>query len=212
MGHVQAAKVADGLWRWTGWHEEWRQEVGSVYAESGDGICLIDPLVPPEDPVHFWRALDRDVTRVGGPVHVLVTVYWHTRHAAAMVERYGARVWAASRGRSAVARRAGTVTDPFRPGDRLPGGLVAYRTARANEVVYHLPEHRALVAGDVVLGATEGGLRLCPEGWLPSGTGHAELRASLLPLLELDLERVLVSHGEPVLEGGSTALASLLRG
>lgn len=211
MGHVQAAKVADGLWRWTGWHEEWEQEVGSVYLGSGDGICLIDPLVPPEDPAHFWQALDRDVARLRGPVHVLVTVYWHTRHAAAMVERYGARVWAASRGRAAVARRAGAVTDPFRPGDPLPGGIVAYRTARANEVVYHLPKHRALVAGDVVVGA-EGGLRLCPEGWLSSGTGHAELRASLLPLLQLDLERVLVSHGEPVLEDASAALASLLRG
>lgn len=210
MGHVQAAKVVDGVWRWTGWHEEWKQEVGSVFLESGDGICLIDPLVPPEDPEHFWQALDRDVARARGPVHVLVTVFWHTRHAAAMVERYGARVWASSRGRAAVARRAGAVTDPFRPGDVLPGGIDALDTARANEVVYHLPEHRTLVAGDVILGGKEGGLRLCPEGWLPAGTGHTELRASLRPLLELDVERVLVSHGEPVLQEGGAALAALL--
>lgn len=208
---MQVTGVADGLWRWTGWHEEWRQEVGSVYVETADGVCLVDPLVPPEEPNRFWEALDRDVARAGGVVHVLVTVFWHTRHAAAMVERYGARVWAPARGRAPVARRAGVVSDPFPRGAELPGGIVALGTARANEVVYHLPAHRALVAGDVILGGEDGGLRLCPEGWLPARVGQRELAASLGPLLELDVERVLVSHGEPVLEDGASALAALLR-
>jgi hypothetical protein len=39
---------------------------------------------------------------------------------------------------------------------------------------------------------------------------HDELRASLRPLLELSVERVLVSHGEPVLRNGKRALADLL--
>ncbi|HEU5362151.1 MAG TPA: hypothetical protein VFU56_02360 [Gaiellaceae bacterium] len=208
---MKVTRIADGLWRWTGRHEEWRQEVGSVYVETGDGVCLIDPLVPPEEPERFWEALDRDVARAGGGVHVLVTVFWHTRHAAAMVERYDARVWAPSRGRAPVARRAGGVSDPFPPGAELPGGIAALGTARANEVVYHLPAQRTVVVGDVILGAEEGGLRLCPAGWLPARIGHDELRASLRPLLELDVERVLVSHGEPVLADGSAALAALLR-
>jgi hypothetical protein len=140
-----------------------------------------------------------------------VTVFWHTRHTAAMVERYGARVWAPARGRAPIARRAGAVSDPFVPGSALPGGIAAFGTARANEVVYHLPARRTLVVGDVILGGEEaGGLRLCPAGWLPARVGPDELRASLRPLLELDVERVLVSHGEPVLEGGAAALADLL--
>jgi glyoxylase-like metal-dependent hydrolase (beta-lactamase superfamily II) len=207
---VNVTRIEDGLWRWTGRHEEWREEVGSVYVETDDGVCLIDPLVPPEEPERFWKALDRDVERAGGAVHVLVTVFWHTRHASEMVARYGARVWAPSRGRAAVARRAGGVSDPFPPDAELPGGIAALGTARANEVVYHLPAHRALVVGDVILGAKEGGLRLCPKGWLPARIGHDELRASLRPLLELDVERVPVSHGEPVLTSGSAALAGLL--
>lgn len=206
---MKVTRIDEGLWRWTGWHAQWRQEVGSVYAETPDGVCLIDPLVPPEEPGRFWEALDRDVARAGA-VHVLVTVFWHTRDAAAMVERYGARVWAPSRGRAAVARRAGAVSDPFAAGAALPGGIAALPTARANEVVYHLPGRRALVPGDVILGADGGGLRLCPESWLPSRVGHRELRASLAPLLDLDVERVLVSHGEPVLEEGAAALAALL--
>jgi glyoxylase-like metal-dependent hydrolase (beta-lactamase superfamily II) len=207
---MQVVEIANGLWRWTGYHEEWQEDVGSVYVETGDGVVLIDPIVPPEDTDRFWRALDRDVQRAGGRVDVLVTVFWHTRHAATMVERYEARVWAPSRGRSAIERRAGTVTDVFRRGDPLPGGIDALPTARAAEVVFWIPQHRALVPGDVLLGDKKGGVRMCPESWLPEGKGHAELRASLRPLLELPVERVLVSHGEPVLSGGREALAAAL--
>jgi glyoxylase-like metal-dependent hydrolase (beta-lactamase superfamily II) len=207
---MDVLEIAPGLWRWTGWHEEWKEDVGSVYLETGDGVVLVDPLVPPEDTERFWRALDRDVERVGGAVHVLVTVFWHTRSAAAMAERYAARVWAPRRGRAAIERRAGAVTDAFGPSDRLPGGLRAFPTARAAEVVYWVPHHRALVPGDVLLGDRSGGIRMCPKSWLPEGKGHAELVESLRPLLELPVERVLVSHGEPVLEDGGAALAAAL--
>ena len=76
------------------------------------------------------------------------------------------------------------------------------------------PSTRALVVGDVLLGAgakpsaTADVLRLCPERWLGAGT-HDDLRAMLRPLLELPLERILVSHGEPVLSGARQALAAL---
>ena len=213
-------EIAPGLWRWTGFHEEWEEDVGSVYCEVEGAVVLVDPLVPPEDAERFWGALDRDVERAGGEVHVLVTVFWHTRATSAMVERYGARVWAPARGKGAIARRAGVVTDTFRAGDPLPGGIEALATARAAEVVYWIPQHRALVPGDVLLGegakgggtrsAGKHGLRLCPESWLPEGKGHAELASSLRPVLDLPVERVLVSHGEPVLEGARDALAAAL--
>jgi glyoxylase-like metal-dependent hydrolase (beta-lactamase superfamily II) len=207
---MDVREVAPGLWLWTSYHEEWKENVGSVYCETRDGALLIDPLVPSDAAEHFWRSLDRDVERAGGTVHVLVSVFWHTRSAAAMVERYGARIWAPRSGKAAIARRAGVVTDAFRPGDALPGGVEAYATARAAEVVYWLPEQRALVPGDVLLGAAGGEVRMCPESWLPGKTGHKELAESLRPLLDLPVERVLVSHGAPVLEGGSAALAAAL--
>lgn len=207
---MQVVQIANGLWRWTGYHEEWQEDVGSVYCETTDGVVLVDPIVPPEDTDRFWQALERDVKRAGGRVDVLVTVFWHTRHAAAMIERYSAHIWAPTRGRAAIERRAGTVTDLFRPGDELPGGIAALPTARAAEVVFWIPQHRALVPGDVLLGDGEGGVRMCPESWLPEGTGHAKLAASLRPLLELPVERVLVSHGAPVLTGGRDALAAAL--
>ena len=147
---MDVQEIAPRLWRWTGRHEEWEEDVGSVYYETEDGVVLVDPILPPEDEQRFLRHLDKEVH--GQQVHVLVTVFWHTRDAAAMVERYGARVWAPARGKAAIARRAGTVTDAFRAGDQLPGDLQALPTARAAEVVYWIPRHGALVPGDVLLG------------------------------------------------------------
>jgi glyoxylase-like metal-dependent hydrolase (beta-lactamase superfamily II) len=207
---VEVTQVEPGLWRWTAYHEEWRQDVGCVYLESGGDVVLIDPLVPTDDAERFWAALDRDVARVGGTVHVLVTVFWHVRDTKAMVERYGARVWAPTRGKGAIERRVGTVTDAYRPDDPLPGGVVAFPTARAAEVVFWIPEQRALVPGDVLLGDGDGGLKLCPPTWLPEKATVAKVAESLRPLLDLPVERVLVSHGEPVLTDGGGALARTL--
>ena len=203
---MDVRQIEPGLWRWTGFHEEWKQDVGCVYLETPDAICLIDPLVPGEDREKFLAALDRDVERADLPVHVLVTVFWHTRSAEELAARYGAEVWAPSRARKAVERRAGSAR-AFRPGAALPGGVAAFATARSNEVVLHLPAQRALAVGDVILGSPT---RLCPASWLPPGVGQEELRESLLPLLDLDVERLLLSHGDPVLEGGGAALSALL--
>lgn len=201
-------EIGPGLWRWTAYHDEWKEDVGCVYCETDDGTVLIDPLIPPEDSPRFLQTLDREVA--GHEVHVLVTIFWHTRSTASLHERYGARVWAPSSARAAVTRRSEVVTDAFKAGDRLPGGLEAFRTARSTEVVYWIPQHAALVPGDVLLGDGAGGLRMCPESWLPEKTGHRELAESLRPLGTLAIESVLVSHGEPVLREGGRALAAAL--
>lgn len=209
---MEVTRIADGLWRWSTYYGEWRDEVGSVYVEADDAIVLVDPLVPeePDEAERFWHALDRDVERAGVPVHVLVTVFWHVRSAADLVGRYGGRLHASSRARAPIERRAGFDSDVFRPGDTLPGGLEAFPSGRATEVVFWAPAYGALIPGDVLLGDGDGGVRLCPESWLPAGVGHAELRAALAPLLELPVTRVLVSHGVPVLDNGHSALERAL--
>jgi hypothetical protein len=208
---VDVQRIAPGLWRWTAFHEEWKEEVGSVYCETPDGVVLMDPLEPgDESRRRFWEALDHDVAKAGGRIHVLVTVFWHTRSTKAVVERYSARVWAPARGKQAIARRAGGVSDPFREEDALPGEIRAFKTVRASEVVYWIPQYAALVPGDVLLGNGQGGVRLCPQSWLPQGRTQADLAASLRPLLDLPVQRVLLSHGEPVLADGRAALAAAL--
>jgi glyoxylase-like metal-dependent hydrolase (beta-lactamase superfamily II) len=200
---MELRELRPGLWRWQAFHPEWKEQVGSVAYEGAAELVLFDPLLPSED------ALDDLVEQVGKPVATLVTVFWHTRSADVLARRHGARVLAPSRGRAAVARRAPTV-EAFRPGDPLPGGVQAFATARGTEVVYWIPEHRALVPGDVLLGSDDGGIRLCPQSWLPESTRLPALAASLRPLLELPVSRVLLSHGEPVLRSGRAALERAL--
>src|SRR5207248_1109292 len=97
--------VAPGLRRWSAWHPEWRQEVGSVAVDTPDGLVLVDPLEPPPE-----------------------------------------------------------ASEP---------------------------------------------LRLAPESWL-EGSTTKKLVKSLLPLLDLPVERILLAHGDPVLQGGKEVLKALI--
>ena len=188
-------EIASGLRRWTSWHDHWEEEVGSVAVDTSDGLVLIDPLEPPPE--------------LGRPAHVLVTVYWHSRATADIK----APTSAPSRSLRPLANRGVAATDAATD---LPGGIRAFQTARAAEAVYWLPEHRAVVVGDVFLGAgakpraTDDPLRLCPERWLGKAT-HQDLKESLRPLLDLPVEHVLVSHGLPVVANGKRELARVLR-
>lgn len=204
---MQVAKIGKGLWRWVAFHEEWRKDVGSVYVETTDAVCLVDPLVPADDAAEFLNHLDRDIERADVPVHVLLTIYWHVRSGPELSERYGATLWAPSKSALPVERRTGITAEPVRPGDVLPGGIEAHASGRAAEVVYRLPAHNALVVGDVLLGDP---LRICPAGWL-GAAGQAGARDALGPLVDPSLAAVLVSHGAPVLENGAGALRAALR-
>jgi hypothetical protein len=191
-------QVAPGLRRWASWHPEWRQEVGSVAVDTPDGLVLIDPLAPPPE--------------VRSPQHVLITVWWHARSAGELDAEH---VWAQSRGSRRLKNRGVVVTDPFEKDPELPGGIRAFPTAREGEVVYYLPQQRAIAVGDVLLGAgakphaTSEPLRLAPESWL-DGAKTRQLVKSLLPILDVPLERILVSHGDPVLQGGKDVLQALI--
>jgi glyoxylase-like metal-dependent hydrolase (beta-lactamase superfamily II) len=189
---MKVIELASALWRWTAPHpdwqqgDDWEQEVGCVYYEAPGTTVLIDPLVPgPPERERFFEALDRDVERRGLPVAVLLTVPWHERSSAELVERYSA-------------------------GSEAPAGVEAFAVQEIDETLWWLPEHGTLVAGDALVGAA-GGLRVCPDSWLDERSSPASLRAALMPLLERPIVRILPSHGEPVLAGGRDALARALR-
>jgi hypothetical protein len=197
-------EVAPGLWRWKASHPDWRPgaakespadwppEVGCVLCDTPEATVLIDPLLPAGDD-SFVGILDRHVRGRALPVAVLTTIAFHRRSRDLLAKRYAAT--------TSRARRS------------LPAGVGAHPIRGAGETVFWLAEHRALVPGDRILGGHDGGLRLPPPSWLsylPRPMTVAELAEALRPLLELPVERVLVSHGEPVLSGGREALADAL--
>ena len=229
---MELTELRPGLYRWTAPHPayepdpepdspaDWPEQVGCVAYDAPDALVLIDPLVPDS----LWPALDRLADKAplavppsgsraspgirlsrpvdtpeSGPqaanrrVAVLTTIAFHRRNRDAVAERYGAST---SRGKKTLPRGVETIPIP-----------------RAGETMIWIPEHAALVPGDRILGGRDGGLRICPDSWLrylTSGITGPELREALRPLLDLPIELVLVSHGEPVLAGGREALERAL--
>jgi glyoxylase-like metal-dependent hydrolase (beta-lactamase superfamily II) len=205
---VLGEEVRPGLWRWTAHHDEWKKEVASLAVEAASEVVLIDPLLAENQ----WQQLDAAVA--DRRLHVLLTIHWHARSAAEVAARFdGSRIWAHSRNRAAVARRA-PVTDVFRIGEQLPAGLVALQARPRSEILLWEPRCRALIAGDALLGDGErgAGLHTCPASWLPGANKVEDLRRSLEPVLGLPVEIVLPSHGAPALIGAEEALRRVVSG
>lgn len=212
-------ELVPGLWRWTATHpdwtpeeggdEGWEPEVASHALVAEDGIVLIDPLVPPGDEERFWRALDDDVRHRSAP-RIVLTVFWHTRSAPEILARYpGAEVWAPAAAEEQARERV-DVTHLYGDGDTLPAGIVGRATVHRAEGLLWIPEHRALAAGDILLGTREGGVRVCPDSWLRPGVTPEQLREGLRPLLDLPVELLLLAHGTPVRHDARAALEQAL--
>jgi len=192
---MEAVRIAEGLWRWTAPHPNWEnwpghereaREVGCVYYEAGDAAVLIDPLVPADEEDDFFRHLDADVERRGLPVVILLTAGWHRRSADELSARYDARI-----------------------GGTLPQGVeeIAIDGADERQVAYFIQPHAALVVAEIFGVDIDGELYV---GRSPALERPDELEASLGRLMKLPIERLLVSHGAPVLEDAKPRMAETL--
>jgi len=130
-----------------------------------------------------------------------------------LAARFDARIF----GPPGVARRLSS-EDRFTPmaaGDELPAGVRSFAIGKPRprgELPLYLPSHRALVFGDSVV-EYDGELRVWAHDKIDDKVRRfyrERFNPTLRPLLELDVERVLVTHGEPVLSGGGEALERAL--
>jgi hypothetical protein len=185
-----------GLWRWTLRHPDWHPrtefgaEVGCFAVRDGGRTVLIDPLL--DDAVA--EQLD---ALIEGAVTVAITIPYHVRSAAEAARRWDARIV----GHPDLARRLpGLTVEEAAPGVR-PFPIPRHKE-RPVEVA------RAVAFGDRIVGV-DSGLRVWAQREF--GERHRNrLRRYLQPLLEHDFERVLVTHGAPVLKDGRAALAAAL--
>jgi hypothetical protein len=188
---VELQELAQGLWRWTAPHPEWEppkeeddpadwpQDVGCVAYAAARTLTLVDPLIAEGDSAELDRLAEH-----AERVVILTTLPFHGRSSSDLMERYGAST-------------------------STPAEIEAIEIPGAGETMFWIAEHHALVPGDRILGDRPPGLRMCPESWLRylGGYTRADLRNALRDaLLGLPVERVLVSHGEPVLHEGRREL------
>ena len=205
-------ELGPGLWRWAARHPEWHPgrfgaEVASFALTAGDELLLVDPLLPADDDGPVLDVLDR-LARDRN-VHALITIGYHVRSAEPLCERYGGRLW----GPPSCASR---LRDPSRlgalePGAPGPAGVTAFAIGRPvrTERPLWLPSHRALTFGDAVVTTPEGDLRVWAQQPLDERRRRwyrEKFAPTLAPLLDLPVQRVLVTHGAPVLEDAAAVL------
>ena len=187
-------ELRPGLWYWTATHPTWYDnEVGSYAWDAGSSVVLLDPLSPP-------TLVDELVS--GKEVATVLTCDWHDRSAPELVERLGSPIHAPAGGDGKLD------AEHFEAGAALPGGIAAHCATHPGEVTLWIDEVQALVVGDALI--VKDGELLIPPTWLPENDTVTTVQKRMAPLLELPVELVLTTHGEPVRENGSEALRKAL--
>jgi hypothetical protein len=213
------AEVAPGLHRWTARHPSWHPadafgaEVASFALRAGDDLLLVDPLVGDDEGAEALLVALDALAAAAAATHVLITIGYHARSAAALSGRYGAQI----HGPPTVARR---LRDPrpvveLRPGAPGPGGVVAHAIGRPrrSEAPLWLPSHAAIAFGDALVTTPAGALRMWIQDELtPARRAFYRDRfaPTLAPLRRLDAQRILTTHGAPILRDGASVLAAAL--
>ena len=219
---ARRTQISPGIHRWSTPHPEWRprnvwgKDIASFALVTNGVVSLVDPLLPPEGSAER-QSVDGDLDALverARQVEILITIPYHVRSSVEIFERFGPRLSVEVWGHPAVKRRLGASVplNAIEPGRQAGAVAQAHRIGSPvrQETPLFFPHHRALAFGDAVIGI-EGKLRVWQsvdpdqERWY-----RERFIPTLRPLLDLDLERVLVTHGPPILEGGRRKLADAL--
>ena len=216
MASRDVEEVVTGIWRWERRPRGLRpNEFGgrTSYAVAIESeLLLLDPLLDGDDD----PALDMLDDLVRGRVRILITMPYHTRSSESLWRRYRSSK-ALIYGHPAVATRLGDASG-FEAvnggGDVL--GLARFhpigRPPRSQQPI-EIPAVRALVFGDAIVETGRGELRVW-EDPLESKDRRRWWKTRYLPTLQrladLDIDHVLVTHGQPSIGDGKAAVQRAL--
>jgi glyoxylase-like metal-dependent hydrolase (beta-lactamase superfamily II) len=207
-------ELRPGLWHWEAPHPDWRptepwsENVSSYAIDDGERLLLFDPLAVPSE---------IEERAAGGETAIVLTSPWHERDAQSLVERLGVPVYTPlpdtaeylMRTYGLTAEQAGDGSPdliwllrenkgearPYSAGDRLPVGVEAFPGQKPNDTVLWVESHRAVIAGDTLADFGEGP-QINPR-WLSADVTREQVVDGLRPLLALQVEHFLGTHGGP---------------
>jgi hypothetical protein len=217
MASREVEEIVTGIWRWERCPRGLRpSEFGgwTSYAVAIESeVLLLDPLLDGDDD----PALDVLDDLVRGRVRILVTMPYHNRSSESLWRRYRsakARIY----GHPAVATRLGDVSgfEAVTGGGDVAGIARFHPIGRppSSQQPNEIAVIRALVFGDAVVETGGGELRV----WAAPLDGedrrrwwHARYLPTLQRLADLDIDHVLVTHGQPAIGDGKAALQRALK-
>src|SRR5919108_957739 len=212
MASGDVEEIAPGIWCWERRPRGLRpSEFGgrTSYAVALESdVLLLDPLLGGDDDPAL-NVLD-DLVR--GRVRILVTMPYHTRSSESLWQRYRgakARIY----GHPAVATRLGDISgfEAITGGGDVAGLGRFHPNGRppSSQQPIEIPPVRALVFGDAVVETGGGELRVWAAALDSEGRGrwwHTRYLPTLERLADLDIDHVLVTHGQPAIGDGKAAL------
>jgi glyoxylase-like metal-dependent hydrolase (beta-lactamase superfamily II) len=198
-------EIAPGIFHWSAFHEGIRMRVSSYYVEPA-GV-VIDPMVPDEG----FEVFDGHEP----PQQAILTIRHHYRACDEFRERFGFTVACSAAGLHEF-DGSGKQVEGFRGGDEVAPGITAVATdgISPDDVTLHIAHGGALAFGDGLVRPPGGPLGFVPDGLIGDDpeTVKAALYDAYRGLLERDFDSLLFAHGEPLANGGFTALKEFVSG
>ena len=192
---LELEPVVPGIFLWRYYDAAIKTELFSTGLETESGTFLIDPIGLASEAM-------TDLTRVAG---IIVTNDNHPRAAAQFAQRFHVPIWAA-----ATVAAGLTGATPIRPDSAVAPGLIAISVegAAAGDIaIYRETEKGTMVMGDALINFEPYGFTFLPSKYC---SNFKLMRASLRKLLDYSFERMLFSHGEPIVSNARERLEALL--
>ena len=192
---LELEPVVPGIFLWRYYDPSIKTDLFSTGLQMESGMFLIDPISLAPDAL-------TQLNRVAG---IIVTNENHLRAAAQFAERFHVPIYA-----EATAAVALTGATPIALESQFTPGLTAISVdgAAAGEIaIYWEAEKGSMVMGDALINFEPYGFTFLPSKYC---SNFKLMRTSLTKLLDYPFERMLFSHGEPILSHARERLEALL--
>lgn len=190
---------ANGLYTWSRYDAESKVDLFSTAVCYGDQLVVIDPSEPP-------ASVEKELEKIGRFSIIFLTNGNHERSSALLRKKWGVPVAASAGAVSEFSQKPDIILETERPiHDLTP---IELSGGPAGETVFFHSCSKTLIFGDAVINLPKYPLLILPDKYCKN---PAELKKSLHKLLQLDLENLMFSHGEPILSTGKEQLTKILK-